>query len=330
MQVDLNNWYRCDIDKREFKKLCKKSNIEGWKHMIIYFSSLIIAGTLAYATYGTWWCIIFFLIYGSIWGCADAVWHETGHRTAFKSRFWNDFFYYIAGFMDNFEPVRWRNSHFHHHSYTIFNDPLDFEILVKKPTDLLLFFSHFIPFANIFYIHKSLYAETIKHSLGITTDVMKLCVPKNEWNKLRWSARSHVFIWSVTIITSIIFQSWLPALFILLPNFYGRTLIILFGATQHTGLQEDIKDHRYSTRTVYLNPIFSFLYWHMEYHIEHHMYPQIPSYNLPKLHAMIKNQMPPAKKGLWGAYKEILPNIFKQARNPQHKIPLSVPTSIIN
>ena len=34
--------------------------------------------------------------------------------------------------MDNFEPIRWRYSHFHHHSYTIFNDPYDFEILVKE------------------------------------------------------------------------------------------------------------------------------------------------------------------------------------------------------
>ena len=35
--------------------------------------------------------------------------------------------------------------------------------------------------------------------------------------------------------------------------------------------------------------------------------------------------MPPAKNGLWGAYKEIIPAIFKQARNPNYKIELSVP-----
>ena len=99
----------------------------------------------------------------------------------------------------------------------------------------------------------------------------------------------------------------------------------LFGLTQHTGLQEDIKDHRYSTRTVYLNPIFSFLYWQMEYHIEHHMFPTVPSYNLPKLHELIKHQLPPSSKGLWGAYKEIIPAVFKQAKDPKYKIELSVP-----
>ena len=35
--------------------------------------------------------------------------------------------------------------------------------------------------------------------------------------------------------------------------------------------------------------------------------------------------MPIAKKGLWGAYREIIPAIFKQAINPNYKIELSVP-----
>ena len=274
---------------------------------------------------GVFYPLLFFLIYGNIWGCADALWHETGHRTAFKSKFWNDFFYYIASFMDNFEPIRWRYSHFHHHSHTIFTDPLDFEIHVQKPTDLIMFFSWYVPFSGFLFFTKSLHWETLKHAFGVTTEVMKVCIPEKERSKCRWSARSHVFIWVATTLASIYFQSWLPLLFIVLPNFYGKTLISLFGLTQHAGLQENVKDHRFTTRTVILNPIFSFLYWQMEYHIEHHMFPQVPSYNLPKLHEMIKDQMPPARKGLWGAYKEIIPALFKQAKDPKHQIPLAIP-----
>ena len=68
MDVDLNKWFRCELDKREFKKLCKKSDWQGFKHMIIYFSFLGLFGYLAYATWGTWWSLLFFLIYGNIWG----------------------------------------------------------------------------------------------------------------------------------------------------------------------------------------------------------------------------------------------------------------------
>ena len=228
--------------------------------------------------------------------------------------------------MDNFEPIRWRYSHYHHHTYTIFTDPVDFEIHVKKPTDLLIFFTHYIPFSGFLFFKNSLQWETIKHAFGVTTEVMKVCIPENERSKCRWSARSHVCIWFVTIFCSIYFQSWLPVLFIVLPNFYGKTLVMLMGLTQHAGLQEDVKDHRLTTRTVYLNPIFSFLYWHMEYHVEHHMFPQVPSHNLKKLHALIKDQMPPARQGLWGAYKEIIPALVKQAKDPNYKISLAIPS----
>ena len=325
MEVDLNTWYRCIVDKKELKKLCEKSDWSGFKHMIIFFGSLFLVGYLAYISWGTWWSLLFFLIYGNIYACSDSLWHETNHKTAFKSKFWNNFFYQIACFMDNFEPVRWRWSHFKHHGHTAFDDPHDFEIAIRKPTDIFLFFSYLIPFGTVFIFHKSLQVETIKHALGFTTDVMKQCIPERERSKCRNSSRIHVSIWLIAILVSIIYQSWLPVLYIVLPGFYGKTLIASFGLTQHTGLQENIKDHRYSTRTVYLNPIFSFLYWHMEYHIEHHMFPTVPSYNLPKLHSLIKNQMPPAKKGLWGAYRGILPAIFIQARDPDYKISLSVP-----
>ena len=42
------------------------------------------------------------------------------------------------------------------------------------------------------------------------------------------------------------------------------------GLTQHAGLAFNVKDHRVNTRTVILNPILSWLYIKLEYHIEHH------------------------------------------------------------
>ena len=44
MDVDLGKWYRANIDKKEFKQLCVKSDWQGFKHMIIFFSSLVLFG----------------------------------------------------------------------------------------------------------------------------------------------------------------------------------------------------------------------------------------------------------------------------------------------
>ena len=96
---------------------------------------------------------------------------------------------------------------------------------------------------------------------------------------------------------------------------------------QHAGLTNNVQDHRLSTRSVKLNPVLNFLNWNMEYHLEHHMFPMIPSYNLKKLHELIKDQLPPIKKNLWQTYKEIIPAIVKQAKNPSYKIYVKLPSA---
>ena len=55
------------------------------------------------------------------------------------------------------------------------------------------------------------------------------------------------------------------------------------------------------------------------------MFPTVPSYNLPKLHKLLKNQMPQAKKGLLGAYKEIIPALIRQSKDPNYKLEVLVP-----
>lgn len=56
----------------------------------------------------------------------------------------------------------------------------------------------------------------------------------------------------------------------------------------------------------------------MEYHIQHHMFPYVPCCMLPTLQEMIKDQMPPARKGLWDDYKDILAAVYKQSGDPNY------------
>ena len=78
----------------------------------------------------------------------------------------------------------------------------------------------------------------------------------------------------------------LPILIVGLPTFMEPGCLF-FGVTQHAGLQEDVLDHRLNTRTVYMNPIFRFLY-SMNYHLEHHLFPDVPYYSLPALHGELR------------------------------------------
>ena len=331
LKIGINNtsteWFKAKIDKKILKDLSKRSDLQGWSHIIIYFISIILLGCFCFYTWGSWWFILFYLCYCTLWGGADAIWHECGHRTAFKTRKLNDFFYYIASFLNNFEPIRWRWSHSLHHSYTASVDPHDFEVdeSIFSKYSLLTFLIRFIPGYYFLILHKSLHLEIIKHALGIETKVMKECIPEEKKSVCVFSSRIFVLLWILIVIFSISLESLIPIFLFLIPKFFA-SLNAVWGLTQHMGLREDVKDHRLSTRSVRLNPIFSFIYWKMEYHIEHHMFPMIPSYNLPKLHEFIKDQLP-KPQNLLEAYKEIIPAVIKKSKDPSYYIPVKIPTN---
>ena len=77
----------------------------------------------------------------------------------------------------------------------------------------------------------------------------------------------------------------------------------IYGNTQHAGLAENVLDHRLNCRTVYMNFVNRYLYWNMNYHLEHHMFPLVPYHNLPKLHELVKADMPKAYNGILEAWR---------------------------
>ncbi len=101
-------------------------------------------------------------------------------------------------------------------------------------------------------------------------------------------------------------------------RFYGGWLSFLLNTTQHIGLQDKVPDFRLCTRTVILNPVFRFLYFHMNYHAEHHMYASVPCYNLGRLRAAIVADMPKAN-GLIGAWGEIIGILRWQRTEPGYQ-----------
>ena len=94
---------------------------------------------------------------------------------------------------------------------------------------------------------------------------------------------------------------------------------------QHAGLAEDVLDHRLNTRTVYLNRINRYLYWNMGYHVEHHMFPMVPYHNLDKLHELMKADCPPPYNGLVAAYREVIPALIRQSKDPNYYVQRTLP-----
>ena len=57
----------------------------------------------------------------------------------------------------------------------------------------------------------------------------------------------------------------------------------------------------------------SFLYWNMNYHIDHHMYAGVPFYNLPKLHEAIARDLPESLPSFFGGIRHVW-RVYKKQR----------------
>ena len=69
---------------------------------------------------------------------------------------------------------------------------------------------------------------------------MEDCIPEKAQAKVIFSSRIYVAIWLLVILWSIVASSWMPLLYFVLPQFYGKTLHKLVAFTQHAGLARNI------------------------------------------------------------------------------------------
>jgi len=315
------DWYESPIPRQKMKELMKRRNGPAIRDTLIWFGGLIVLGALAYQSWGTWWAVPAFLAYGILYATpGDSRWHECGHGTAFKTPWMNEVVYQIASFLVLRSATPWRWSHARHHTDTIIvgRDP---EIILPRPPiwKILLM--------EIFH----LYGGPIElkrfflHTFGKVDEKEKEYIPASEYKKVFWEARVYMLILLGVIGACVYMGSVLPAMFVFLPSFYGAGVVITFGMTQHLGLYEDVLDHRLNTRTIYMNPILRFLYWNMNYHVEHHMFPMVPYHALPKLHEEMKADCPEARPGLIAALKEVITALRKQKDDPAYVVEKPLP-----
>ncbi len=304
-------WYHTDVPRKQMKELMQRSDGPAIRDTLVWLGAMLLLAIGGVFFWGSWWALPFFLAYGVLYGSAsDSRWHECGHGTAFKTQWMNKAVYQIACFMIMRNPVTWRWSHARHHTDTVIvgRDP---EIAVMRPPDLFRLALNF--FGLLDAAHAM--ADMMRNALGHLSVAEKSFIPQMEQAKVITVARIWQVIYSVTIAAALAMHSILPLMLVGLPRLYGAWHHVLTGLLQHGGLADNVTDHRLNSRTVYMNPISRFIYWNMNYHVEHHMFPMVPYHALPKLHAMIRHDLPAPNPSMWHGYREMIPAFLRQLRN---------------
>ena len=326
MQSDANQrkitWYRSRLDREVLRSLNQRSDWKGMLQTLGHLGLLTLTGTGAFYAAGRLPLPVLLLIlflHGTVHAFLLNGFHELCHNSVFRTKFLNTFFLRIFSFLGPFNYVRFWASHSDHHKYTL-HPPDDYEVMLP----VKLTFSGFLKSAIVnpwgFYARWKLIVRLSFGKLeGPEETVM---FPKSDMEKRRelfnW-ARIQLVGHTLIVGASLYFGLWLVPILITLAPAYGGWLLYLCNTTQHVGLTDNVPDFRLCCRTITLNPLVRFLYWHMNFHIEHHMYAAVPCYNLGKLHKLIKHELPHCPVGLFETWKEIITILKKQKTDPEYQ-----------
>jgi len=323
------DWYQCPVPRETMRGLLVRSNGPAIRDTVIWLGLIIGFGAATVALWGTWWAVLPYLCYAVLYiSSTDSRWHESSHGTAFKTDWLNNALYELASFMVMRESVVWRWSHTRHHSDTIIvgRDP---EIPAPRPPDfkkIAMGFCGLLAYPKYF-------SRLVMHCFGLVADEEKTFIPDSEFPKIFVRARIHLIIFFLLIaaamtvwqMTGSLLGGILPLMLVGLTPLFGSWLGYAYGMTQHAGLAENVLDHRLNCRTIQMNFINRFLYWNMNYHTEPHMYPLVPYHRLAELHEAVKDDCPPPYPSLWSAWKEIVPALLRQVKDPAWHVKRKLP-----
>ena len=325
------DWYRSPIDRSTLLELNRKNN---WRPLLQNLGILgfsVATGALALWAHATlewpWVVATVFLhctFYGFFGGGAGG--HELSHKNMFRNRWLNELFLYLNGFLTWLNPTYFRVSHAKHHQYTV-HYQLDGEVELPQELKWYSWLTGFtLDPIHVFNTVKSLRYAVGGKKLGTPWE-QKIFADENP-EKLRSAVRFARILILGHLVLGVVFVAsgnWILLLLVTFAQYFASWFKLVTHMPQHIGLEPDVADWRRGTRTYLAGPVTRFFYWNMNYHVEHHMFAAVPFYNLPKLRAVIANDLPVASRGLIATWREIFDTLRKQKRDPSYIRPLSFP-----
>ena len=299
-QSQTESCVRIKVEPAELRELMRRQDARPLRDFALYFLLLAGLACLTVALWGHWSAAIALFAYSTLYSTGaqsrehDRPWHRLPHEMAEQALF------EITSFMAVRETFLRTHSHDAHHKHTIIveRDP---EIVTPAPpriAELVM---------NIFMITRTL--RNSGTSSFIPAAVCRHRIASAAAPHCRGAAakaRLWLVVMAATAGLALYLGSWLPVCSRAGPDDDRRAIKQLFAVSQHVGLARDVFDYRLNTRTIHLGPVLGFLYMNMQYHLEHHLYPNVPYYNLPRLHELIRDRCPPAYDGLWAVYAELI------------------------
>jgi fatty acid desaturase len=328
------DWYRTPIDKGLLKELTRRSDARGLLQCVSFAAIFAVTTYLACLFFirQMWgWMVVaayVHCIFHSFVGMEAAV-HELSHGTPFRTRWINEVFYRLFCFLTWNNPHHFRISHMLHHQYTVHRGLDKEQVLDPIPFTVWEYASWFLFDYKKF---KMIMFPNIAHFFGnADADFFfwdPLLPPGDPRRRkiVRW-ARIMVIGHLALLALFIYYQLWILIPVVTFGYFFATFLGRGTGIQQHSGLRSNVPDWRVSCHTVEFGPLTAYLYWNMNYHIEHHSYAAVPFFNLRRLHRAVRSDLPVSVKGYWRGIGRILAIQRMQNKDPSYRYMPEFPPS---
>ena len=297
------------LDRKKLKSLSRRSDGPGLKLLLQWIVALLASGYLVWISLGSLWVWPAMFIYGTFLTVTGyAMSHETAHGTAFKNRTLNEVMFWISSLIYLEEPLHRRYTHTSHHTYT-----LHVERDAQIPSDLPMTFKEWLwECSGITYY---IFEGRIFWQLATKqyADMLRQVSPESELPRMTRNARIFLAIYAVLAIALLMGQTWI-LWFIILPRMLGAIPLGLVSMLQHAEMSVNANSILDSTRSFKTNKFLRFVYMDMNYHVEHHLYPQVPFYGLSKLHEEIRDQIPEPDPGFFRTSLEFFNVVWNRSR----------------
>ena len=327
-------WYRCKVSREELSKLNQRSDLLGFLQTVGFLGLLAMTAGLAIYSWRHWpWYVTAGLVVlnGHLWHFLVNGFHELIHDSVFKTKWLNQIFLRIVAFLGWHNHHWFWASHTEHHKYTL-HPPDDLEVTVPQHYQIRSLLLYGIVNVKQPYEQVSEYLKTalwqFEKNDRWTNQLFPESEPERRRDYVRWSQIVLIGHLSIAAV-SLALGWWIVPLVITFPKIFGNWLHILCNSSQHAGLPDNVADFRLCCRTLYLNPVLQFVYWHMNYHTEHHMFAAVPCYRLGRLHRIIKADMPECPRGLWATWHQIFEIQRKQEADSGYRYYAPLPEKVL-
>ena len=330
-------WYRCPIDPTVLRELSKPSDLQGFKMALGHLGLWLLTGLLSfYFAIEQLWLgfLLMIFLHGTVGTFFSAPHHELCHGTVFKTKRLNEIFLRIFSTLGLQNFHIYKMSHSYHHRFTLHPIADKEVVLPKTPSLKFLYLLQLFTFNITGGFESRGLFPTMRGLFRVAADRMEQ--PYNEWGTelyaefpeerlkaVHW-ARYLIAVHLSFAVFAVLIGYPILILIVSLHPFMGNWLRYFVGAPMHCGLRSDVSDFRKCVRTITLDPISEFLYWHMNWHLEHHMFAAVPCYNLKKLYEAVAEDMPKPRT-LIGSWKEMLEVVKQQEADPAFEFDTPVP-----